>query len=134
VFFLFLKHKKGKYMQEIINKYEVIGKVTLALQQDVSQEKLLRLKNAVEEALSDNPKSKMAQPNTELLNARQVAEALNVSRNTVWRMARDGKLPMVEIRKGCWRFKRQSLIDLTNGGTSVRNHESETRGLNYGKP
>ena len=44
------------------------------------------------------------------------AEALGVSRQTVFRMSRDGRLPVVETRAGRFRVPSYALTDLLKGG------------------
>lgn len=51
-----------------------------------------------------------------LYNIQQAATALNVSRTTVWRLLRDGRLPCVEIRPGSRRIPSQAITQLVKGG------------------
>lgn len=39
-------------------------------------------------------------PDRKLLSIAQAARALNLSRTSVWRMLRDGRLPFIELRPG----------------------------------
>lgn len=43
----------------------------------------------------------------------EVAALLHLSRRTVYRMIRDGRLPGVKLGKSPWRILRQSIVDLT---------------------
>jgi len=52
-----------------------------------------------------------------LLNKRffrpdEVAEFLALSRRTIYRMIKDGRLPGVKLGPGPWRIPRESLINL----------------------
>jgi len=51
-----------------------------------------------------------------LLSIQQAADALNVSRTTVWRLLRDGRLPFVELRKGSRRIPSEAITALVKGG------------------
>lgn len=51
-----------------------------------------------------------------LLSIAQAAVALGVSRTTVWRLLRDGRLPCVEIRPGSRRIPSQAITQLVKGG------------------
>jgi excisionase family DNA binding protein len=42
----------------------------------------------------------------------EVAEILTLSRRTIYRMIRDGRLPAVKLRPGPWRIPRESLMRL----------------------
>jgi excisionase family DNA binding protein len=45
----------------------------------------------------------------------EVAELLALSRRTVYRMIRDGRLPGVKLGPGPWRIPRESLAALLTG-------------------
>ncbi len=64
---------------------------------------------AVTQALDDKPASPVS---IRMLDFRQTAEALNVSRQTVRRMVADGRLPRVETRAGRFRVPEAALIGL----------------------
>jgi excisionase family DNA binding protein len=51
-----------------------------------------------------------------LLSIQQAADALGVSRTTVWRMLRDGALPCVEIRPGSRRVPSAAITAFVKGG------------------
>jgi excisionase family DNA binding protein len=44
-----------------------------------------------------------------LLTAREVAELLGVSAETILRWTRDGKLPAIRLPSGAWRFREDDL-------------------------
>jgi excisionase family DNA binding protein len=50
-----------------------------------------------------------------LLSIAQAARALNLSRTTVWRLLRDGRLPFVELRKGSRRVPSEAITALVKG-------------------
>ena len=51
-----------------------------------------------------------------LLSIQQAARALNLSRTSVWRMLRDGRLPFIELRKGSRRIPSEAITALVKGG------------------
>ena len=51
-----------------------------------------------------------------LLTIAQTARALNVSRATIWRLLRDGRLPTVELRPGSRRIPSEAITALVKGG------------------
>jgi excisionase family DNA binding protein len=51
-----------------------------------------------------------------LLSIQQAARALNLSRTTVWRLLRDGRLPFIELRKGSRRIPSEAITALVKGG------------------
>lgn len=51
-----------------------------------------------------------------LLSIAQAARALNVSRSTVWRLLRDGRLPFVELRPGSRRIPSAAISAFVKGG------------------
>jgi excisionase family DNA binding protein len=53
-----------------------------------------------------------------LLSIRQAADALGISRTTVWRMLRDGALPCVEIRPGSRRIPSAAVTAFVKGGAA----------------
>ena len=50
-----------------------------------------------------------------LLRVGAAAELLGVSRTTLWRMMREGRLEGVEIRRGSYRVRRADLHKLVDG-------------------
>jgi len=63
-------------------------------------------------------KKSAAQPPADrrLLTLAAAATVLGVSRQTVLRMSRDGRLPVVETRAGRYRVPSYALTDLLKGG------------------
>lgn len=53
-----------------------------------------------------------------LLTFSDAAKELSVSRQTIWRMAIDGRLPTVEIRPGTRRIPSAALTALLKGGVA----------------
>lgn len=53
-----------------------------------------------------------------LLTLTAAADALGVSRQTVWRMVNDGRLPTVEMRAGRHRVPSNALTELLKGGAA----------------
>jgi len=51
-----------------------------------------------------------------LLTMGQSAELLGVSRATLWRMLRAGRLEKVELYPGSYRLRRSDILDLVKGG------------------
>lgn len=51
-----------------------------------------------------------------LLSIAQAARALNVSRTTVWRLLRDGRIPVVELRPGSRRIPSAAISALVQEG------------------
>jgi excisionase family DNA binding protein len=51
-----------------------------------------------------------------LLSIQQAADALGVSRTTIWRMLRDGGLPFVELRPGSRRIPSAAITAFVKGG------------------
>ena len=51
-----------------------------------------------------------------LLSIAQAADALGVSRTTIWRMLRDGGLPFVELRPGSRRVPSAAITAFVKGG------------------
>lgn len=50
-----------------------------------------------------------------LLTMGQSAALLNVSRATLWRMLKAGRLEKVELYPNAFRIKKQAILDLVNG-------------------
>lgn len=51
-----------------------------------------------------------------LLSIAQAAAALGISRTSIWRMLRDGRLPFVELRKGSRRIPSAAITAFVKGG------------------
>jgi len=49
---------------------------------------------------------------TRLYNFGEAARQLGISRQTVWRMVKEGRLATIEIRKGCRRVPAYALTEL----------------------
>lgn len=47
-----------------------------------------------------------------LMTFGEVARQLSVSRTTIWRMVRDGRLPTVQVRENCYRVPEKALREL----------------------
>ena len=54
------------------------------------------------------------QQDNRLLMKQQAAKELNVSRATVYRLIKEGRLPTVELREGTQRIPYQAIIDFVN--------------------
>jgi len=54
-----------------------------------------------------------------LLSIQQAADALNVSRSTVWRLLRDGRLPFVELRPGRRRIPSVAVTEFARRGATA---------------
>lgn len=55
-----------------------------------------------------------------LLLMGEAAELLNVSRPTLWRMLKAGRLPKVEIYPGAFRIRRSDILALISGKETSR--------------
>ena len=53
-----------------------------------------------------------------LLSIAQAADALGVSRTTIWRLLRDGRLPCVELRPGSRRVPSQAVTEFARRGAA----------------
>jgi len=54
-----------------------------------------------------------------LLSIAQAADALGVSRTTVWRLLRDGLLPFVELRPGRRRIPSAAVTEFARRGATA---------------
>ena len=54
-----------------------------------------------------------------LLSIAQAADALGVSRTTIWRLLRDGRLPFVELRPGSRRVPSQAVTEFARRGVTA---------------
>jgi excisionase family DNA binding protein len=50
-----------------------------------------------------------------LLSIQQAADALGISRTSVWRLLRDGRLPFIELRKGSRRIPSEAITAFVKG-------------------
>ena len=53
-----------------------------------------------------------------LLSIQQTAAAMGVSRTTVWRLLRDGRLPCVELRPGSRRIPSAAVTEFARRGVA----------------
>jgi excisionase family DNA binding protein len=53
-----------------------------------------------------------------LLSIQQTAAAMGVSRTTVWRLLRDGRIPCVELRPGSRRVPSAAISAFVKGGAA----------------
>ncbi len=53
-----------------------------------------------------------------LLTIRQAADDLGISRTSVWRLLRDGRLPCVELRPGSRRIPSQAVTEFARRGAA----------------
>ena len=92
-----------------MTKEDIIGKVLNA-----NQEQLTTIANALEQ------KATPAQQDIDrkLLNSTQASKILGVSRTTVWRLAKEGKIKSIETRLGRRRIISQSITDFVLGGNN----------------
>jgi len=61
-----------------------------------------------------------------LVPQKSAAELLSVSRVTIWRMKRDGRLNPVEILPGTWRYRYSEIAEIARGGGYRPRIEIET--------
>ena len=55
-----------------------------------------------------------------LMSMGEAAKFLNVSRGTLWRIVKEGRLEKVEIYHNAFRLRRKDLLDLVNGKAASR--------------
>ena len=67
---------------------------------------------------AENKREASAPADRKLLTLAAAAKVLTVSRQTVFRMCRDGRLPVVETRAGRFRVPSYALTTLLQGGNS----------------
>jgi excisionase family DNA binding protein len=53
-----------------------------------------------------------------LLSIRQAADALGISRTSIWRLLRDGRLPFVELRPGSRRIPSAAVTEFSKRGAA----------------
>ena len=71
----------------------------------------------VDRVLTGEPAEGATDPgDRRLLSIAQTARALNLSRTSIWRMLRDGRLPCVELRPGSRRVPSQAVTEFVKGG------------------
>ncbi len=70
--------------------------------------------DAVARALSGTPTAERP-ASLRLMTMGQSCEALNLSRATLWRLIRDGKINTVEIRRGSHRVPETELLRFVEG-------------------
>ena len=71
----------------------------------------------VDRILSGEPTETKTDPgDRRLLSIQQAAVALGVSRTTIWRLLRDGRLPCVELRPGSRRVPSAAVTALARKG------------------
>jgi excisionase family DNA binding protein len=71
--------------------------------------------SAVDAALAG--KTCTERPTIRLWRMGEAATETGISRTTLWRAIREGRLRTVEIRKGSFRIPEEELIRFANGGT-----------------
>ena len=54
-----------------------------------------------------------------LYNIQQAARELNISRTSVWRLLRDGRLPFVELRPGSRRIPSAAITEFSRRGVTA---------------
>jgi excisionase family DNA binding protein len=54
-----------------------------------------------------------------LLSIQQAAQVLGVSRTTVWRLLRAGRLPVIELRPGSRRVPSAAITELVRKGVTA---------------
>jgi predicted DNA-binding transcriptional regulator AlpA len=57
-----------------------------------------------------------------LVTQKSAAELLSVSRVTIWRMKRDGRLNPVEILPGTWRYRYSEIAEIARGAGAQVTH------------
>ena len=71
----------------------------------------------IDRILSGEPTEGTTDPgDRKLLSIQQTAQVLNVSRTTVWRLLRAGRLPTVELRPGSRRVPSAAITALVQKG------------------
>ena len=71
----------------------------------------------VDRILTGEPGEGATEPtDRRLYNIQQAARELNISRTSVWRLLKSGRLPFVELRKGSRRIPSEAITALVKGG------------------
>ena len=68
------------------------------------------------DALLEGKPTEAAPTDRKLMTLTAAADALGISRQTVWRMIGDGRLPTIEIRAGRHRIASSAITAFLNGG------------------
>lgn len=79
-------------------------------------------RSALQAALTDVPPDLPATPL--LVTQKNAAELLDVSRVTIWRMAKDGLLHPVELLPGTWRYRYAELAALARPAGQPKTNEN----------
>ena len=73
----------------------------------------------VDRVLTGEPTEGATDPgDRRLLSIQQAADALGVSRTTIWRLLRDGRLPFIELRKGSRRIPSAAVTEFAKRGAA----------------
>jgi len=73
----------------------------------------------VDRVLTGEPTETKTDPgDRRLLSIAQAARALNLSRTSVWRMLRDGRLPFIELRPGSRRIPSAAVTEFARRGVA----------------
>jgi len=71
----------------------------------------------IDRILSGEPSEGTTDPgDRRLLSIQQAAQVLNVSRTTVWRLLKAGRLPFIELRPGSRRVPSAAITELVQKG------------------
>jgi len=73
----------------------------------------------IDSILSGEIEGATAPGDRRLLSIAQTARALNLSRTSIWRMLRDGRLPFVELRPGSRRVPSQAVTEFSQRGVTA---------------
>ena len=60
------------------------------------------------------------QPRARLLNFKQAADMLGLSRVTIWRLVNDGSIPVVELRPGFRRIAEADILKIVQSRAEAR--------------
>lgn len=88
---------------------DVVQRVTLLM--SAPEAALVKI-DSILEGRQDLPQS----VDTRLLSFREASEKLGISRQTLWRMINEGKIPTIEIRRGSRRVPAAALVDFVTKG------------------
>jgi len=92
----------------MLTKEQLIGRLLTATQDELDK---------IEAVFSGKAEPKQARVSSRLLDYKQAADALNVSRQTVRRMIAAGRLPVVEIRAQRFRVPEAAILALVESAT-----------------
>jgi len=73
----------------------------------------------IDSILSGEIEGATAPGDRRFLSIAQTARALNLSRTSIWRMLRDGRLPFVELRPGSRRVPSQAVTEFSQRGVTA---------------